>query len=84
MSAVTPHKSWSVTEIQHSLISLPPSAESSDIQGIPGLMHCKFFSIMNCVCRMKGMGMQHTLQRNASEGADEPKLAWRDLRMSDG
>lgn len=52
-------------------------------------MHCKFFSIMNWVGRIKGMDMQHTLQRNVrdqerSEGANEPKLAiTRDLQMSD-
>lgn len=34
-------------------------------------MHCKFFSIMNRVGRIKGMDMEHTLLRNASD----PKVA---------
>lgn len=42
---------------------------------------------MNCVGRIKGVDMQHTLQRNeearGSEGANEPKLALREPRVSD-
>lgn len=68
------------------LISAQPSATPFDIQGIPGLMHCKFSSIMNCMRRIKGMDMEHTLQRNVrgSKSANEPKLAIRrGLAMSD-
>ena len=67
MSAVTRHSSWSFSQSQYSLISVLPSAKSFDIQGIPGLMHCKFSSIMNCVGRIKGMDMEHTLQRNGGD-----------------
>lgn len=52
---------------QYSLISVFPSATPFDIQGIPGLMHCKFFSIMNCDGRIKGMDMEHNLQRNVRD-----------------
>lgn len=53
--------------IQCGLISVLLSVTLFDIQGIPGLMHCKFFSIMNCVGRIKAMDMEHTLQRNARD-----------------
>lgn len=70
---------------QSSLISLLPSAAPFDTQGIPRLMHCKFSSIMNCMRRIKGMDVEHTLQRDVrgSESTNEPKLAiTRGLRMS--
>ena len=30
-------------------------------------MHCKYFSIMNYVGRIKGMDMEHILQRNGTD-----------------
>lgn len=78
-------KAPALSNPQYSLISLLPSATSFDTQGIPGHMHCKFSSIMNCMRRIKGMDMEHTLQRDVrgSEGTNEPKLAiMRGLGMS--
>lgn len=56
-----------LSQTQYGLISVLPSSAPFDIQGIPGLMHCKFFSIMNCMGKIKGMDMEHTLQRNARD-----------------
>lgn len=61
--STTPRLSWT----QCGLISVLTSVTLFDIQGIPGLMHCKFFSIMNCVGRIKVMDMEYTLQRNARD-----------------
>lgn len=45
---------------------LPPVTQFQ-IQGIPVLMHCKFFLIMNHAGRIKGTDVEHTFPRNVRD-----------------